>query len=179
MIFFDTETTGLIKNAALNLNKQPHIIEIGMVRHPCTPDVTSHFHCLLKPPVHLPEIITKITGLADNDLDNKPSFADIYDELCEFVSGEKVWVAHNMPFDKGMLEFELRRIVMDKDFPWPSTFIDTVQVAKPYYNGKFMKLQALYEDMIGPAEQIHRAIDDAKMLMAVYYALRVKVIGKI
>lgn len=32
MIYFDTETTGLIKNAALPLNLQPRIIEIGALK---------------------------------------------------------------------------------------------------------------------------------------------------
>jgi DNA polymerase III epsilon subunit family exonuclease len=174
MIFFDTETTGLIQNAALSLDKQPYIIEIGMVREPEIEGRNKHFHTTLKPPIPLPKIITKITGLTDEDLDDSPVFEDIYIELCEFVDGEKVWAAHNMPFDKGMLEFELRRCFMDKEFPWPDRYIDTVQLAKPHYNGQYKKLLFLYEDLIGPYEQTHRAIDDAEMVMKVYHALMVK-----
>lgn len=174
MIFFDTETTGLIRNAALSLDKQPYIIEIGMVRYPEVKGLNKHFSTLIKPPIILPKIITKITGLTDDDLDDSPVFADIYPDLRKFVKGEDTLVAHNMPFDKGMLEFELRRIAMDTDFPWPTRFVDTVQMAKPYYNGQYMKLQALYEDLIGPYEQTHRALQDAIMLRDVYYKLLAK-----
>ncbi len=174
MLFFDTETTGLIRNAALMLDKQPYIIEIGMVRDPEIKGRKKHFHTTLKPPIMLPKIITKITGLTDEDLDDSPMFPEIVDELSDFVDGEGTWCAHNMPFDKGMLSFELRRCDRAADFPWPIQFVDTVQLAKPHYNGQFKKLIFLYEDLIGPYKQTHRAIDDAEMVMKVYHALMVK-----
>jgi len=172
MLFFDTETTGLIRNAALSLDKQPYIIEIGIIRDPEIKGRDKHFHTTLKPPVMLPPIITKITGLTDDDLDDSPVFGNIYDELCEFVEGETHWCAHNVPFDKGMLEFEIRRLGEElwEGLKWS----DTVQLAKPHYNGRYMKLIKLYEDLVGPYEQKHRAIDDAEMLMKVYHALMAK-----
>jgi len=174
MLFFDTETTGLIRNVALSLDKQPHIIEIGIVRDPDIKGRNRHFHTTLHVPVKLEPIITKITGLKDDDLVDSPIFAEIYDELCEFAEGETKWVAHNVPFDRGMLDFELQRINVAETLHWPVTFIDTVQLAKPHYNGRFMKLIKLYEDLIGPYKQTHRAIDDAEMLLKVYHALMVK-----
>jgi len=174
MIFFDTETTGIIRNAALSLDKQPYIIEIGMVRDPCPSKRASHFSTLIKPPIPLPEIITKITGLTDEDLEGKSPFDKIYSDLCQFVVDEDIWVAHNVPFDNGMLNFEMRRMDAAETFLWPVKWIDTVIMAQPFYNGRFMKLQALYEDLIGPCEQTHRALDDAKMLRDVYYKLLAK-----
>ena len=174
MLFFDTETTGLIKNAALHLVHQPHIIEIGLIRDPVPPGQQREFHTLLRPPVKLPEIITKITGLTDNALADAPTFEDVYEDLKAFVKGEDTMVAHNMPFDHGMLMFELRRLKVDLSFPMPGNLIDTVQLAKRFYAGRFMKLQALYEDLIGPYEQKHRAIDDCEILLKVYHALMVK-----
>lgn len=174
MIFFDTETTGLIRNAALHLNKQPHIIEIGMVREPKIPGRPSQFGVVLKVPVKLEPIITKITGLTDEDLEDCPTFAEIYHDLAAFVKGETQLVAHNMPFDHGMLMFELRRGGWDVVFPMPKNRIDTVQMAKPFYKGRYMKLQTLYEDLVGPYVQKHRAIDDCIMLQTVYRALVAK-----
>ncbi len=80
-------------------------------------------------------------------------------------------VAHNMPFDFRMLLMELQRENAEYKFPWPSIHIDTVQLARKRYGGKFMKLQAIYEDLVGPYEQKHRALDDVEMLIAVYHAL--------
>lgn len=166
MIFFDTETTGLIKNSALPLTQQPRIIEIGAVK-----DSGEELGLILDPVVKLEPIITKITGLTDEDLRGKPKFKDVYEELCAFFLGEETLVAHNVPFDTGMLSIELRRLGKEFQFPWPPVRIDTVHLAKPFYRGRFMKLDALYEDMIGPYEQSHRALQDAKDLQKVYRAL--------
>ncbi len=174
MLFFDTETTGLIRNAALHLDKQPHVIEIGMVRDPEIPDRPTQFGVVLKVPVKLEPIITKITGLRDEDLLDAPRFEDVYEDLANFVRGETQLVAHNMPFDYEMLMFELRRIGKSQEFPMPMERIDTVQMAKPFYRGQFKKLIFLYEDLVGPYQQTHRAVDDALMLQKVYNALMVK-----
>jgi len=166
MIFFDTETTGLIKNAALKLHLQPHIIEIGAIK-----SNGDQFHTLVNPGIKLEPIITKITGLLDKDLRKSKKFLDVLPDLYNFFLGEDTWVAHNMPFDSQMLEFELRREGYEYRFCWPINKIDTIDMAKPHYGGKFMKLQALYEDLIGPYEQKHRALDDAIDLMAIYEKL--------
>lgn len=173
MIFLDTETTGLIKNAALPLDRQPHIIEIGCIKDPVPKGKKKYFSATFNPGVKLDPIITKITGLTDADLADCPPFSDVLPDLCNFFLGETSMVAHNMPFDLGMLVFEMRRESAQYNFPWPSNHIDTIDLAKPHYGGKFMKLKLLYEDLIGPCEQKHRAVDDAEMLMKVYHALMV------
>jgi DNA polymerase III epsilon subunit len=169
VIFFDTETTGLIKNAALNLKLQPRIIEIGMVT-----DTGEQFSQLLDPGQQLRPIITKITGITDDDLKDAPTFDEIYSDLVEFMDGQDEMVAHNMPFDRQMLEFELRRMDVQKEFCWPAELIDTVQMAKPFYGGRYKKLDFLYQDLIGDFKQTHRAIEDCIMLQKVYGALRTK-----
>ena len=174
MIFFDTETTGLIKNVALPLAQQPRIIEIGCIRDPAIPGRSLHFSSLFNPGVKLEPIITKLTGLTDEDLEESPKFHEELAGLADFFRGERVMVAHNMPFDFQMLLFELKRQSAEYKFPWPSKHIDTIELAKPFYNGRFMKLKTLYADLVGPYEQKHRAIDDAEMLMKVYHALLVK-----
>jgi len=171
MIFFDTETTGLIKNLALPLSQQPRIIEIGCIREPAVKDRPTTFDTIFNPQVKLEPIITKITGLTDDDLADAPTFYEHIPELCDFFRGEDTMVAHNMPFDFRMMLMELQRENAEYKFPWPSNHIDTIDLAKKRYGGKFMKLQTIYEDLVGPYEQKHRALDDVEMLMKVYYAL--------
>ena len=177
MIFFDTETTGLIKNLALHLNKQPHIIEIGCIKHPKIKGQRSNFSSVINPGIKLPEIITKITGLTDEDVEATPTFQAILQDLTGFFKGEDILVAHNMPFDRNMLLFELRRAGVEETFPMPKKLIDTVQLARPLYGGDFKKLNWLYENLIGPVKQTHRALDDAQMLLDVYLALMEKLNG--
>ena len=174
MIFFDTETTGLIKNIALPLSQQPRIIEIACIREPEILDRPTFFEATFNPGVKLDSVITKITGLTDGDLADSPKFYEHIDDLADFFRGEEAMVAHNMPFDFKMLLMELEREVMEYKFPWPSKHIDTIEIAKPHYDGRYMKLSVLYADMIGPYEQKHRALDDVKMLIRVYHALMAK-----
>ena len=88
MIFFDTETTGLIKNVALPLDRQPRIIEIGCIREPKNPGKYNNFSSIFNPGVKLEPIITKITGLTDEDCEASPKFHEELESLCEFFLGE-------------------------------------------------------------------------------------------
>ena len=169
MIFFDTETTDLIRNSALPLNMQPRIVEIGAVK-----DNGDELCLLINPKIPLPEKTKEITGLKDEDLVTAPTFATVYEQLVDFFIGEKTLICHNLPFDLGMLTIELRRINKEFSFPYPPQQVCTVQMARPAYKGKFMRLQALYEDLIGPYEQKHRALQDALDLQRVYHELRLK-----
>ena len=167
MIFLDTETTGLIKNPLLPLVRQPYIIEIGAIN-----SEGEEFSSLIRPPVLIEEVITKITGITNDALKDAPTFAEIFDEFVSFCLGEDTMVAHNMPFDHGMLVFEMRRLGMEYQFPWPRNQIDTIDLAKPLYRGKFKKLSDLGRDLCNiEDEQKHRAIDDVKLLIAVYEEL--------
>jgi DNA polymerase III epsilon subunit family exonuclease len=174
MIIFDTETTGLIKNKSLPLVQQPHIIEIGAIRLDSDLNEIDAFSAIINPGVKLEPIITKITGLADKDLADAPTFGAILPDFVDFVFGTRSVVAHNLPFDMGMLWLELRREQREYKFPWWVEHIDTIDMAKPHYGGKFMKLEKLYEDLIGPYEQQHRALDDCRMLLGVYRKLKGK-----
>jgi ATP-dependent DNA helicase DinG len=190
MIFMDTETTGLIKNAALPLSQQPRMIEICCckIEREDLHDVktfghrpgrsadtrTKWFQTIFQPKVKLEPIITKITGLTDDDLEDAPEFYEEVDALAEFFLGETEIVCHNIEFDMQILQFELQREKREFTFPWPVKRTDTVQMAMPYYNGRYKKLDALYHDLIGPREQTHRATDDVEMLIEVYNALIAK-----
>ena len=69
MIVFDTETTGLPAADAAPLAKQPHIIEFAAIKlDEDTLEEVSRLEFLSKPPIDLPPIITKITGITDADL---------------------------------------------------------------------------------------------------------------
>jgi len=80
MIFFDTETTGLIKNVALPLNRQPKIIEIGCIREPNIKGRSRFFEATFNPGFKLDPVITKITGLTDADLAEQPRFGEHIDD---------------------------------------------------------------------------------------------------
>lgn len=158
-IYFDTETTGLVKNEALPPSKQPRIIELAMVS--VDERGEKEFTTLLDPGVSLEPAITQITGLTDADLKDAPKFEQIVPGLVEFVKGADILVAHNVRFDHLMLLFELRRLDLEHRFPWPFKWVDTVEVS----GGK--KLADWAKELLGAqfTNQSHRALDDVRLMM--------------
>lgn len=158
-IVFDTETTGLTKPSGVPLSQQPKIIEFGARKVNLETGDIEDLNQLINPQEPLEEIITKITGLTDEDLKDAPVFGDFLPTAEEFFKDGDFLIAHNAQFDQSLLTFELQRLNY-VTFPWPRHIICTVQEYRPRY-GKYMKMEALYEDIMGqPLKQTHRALDD-------------------
>jgi len=167
-IVFDTETTGLISPTMI-LEDQPFMIEIFALKiDDKTLEETDSFKRILNPGVKLKPIITKITGLTDKDLADEPRFSKIYRDLCEFFCGERVAVAHNFPFDRDIVHFELQRLGREKAFPWPFYQVCTIEHSM-HIRGHRMKLQDLYTHFFGEKfSGAHRAEEDVRALHAIY-----------
>ncbi len=163
---YDTETTGLPNHFKSPLAKQPRVIEFGgIVTDGASILKTLEFKC--NPGIEIESIITKITGITNDDLRDKPPFQHFLPDLKDYFAGTDASIAHNASFDKNMLTFALRRI--DKDLTaisFPQLAICTVEQTMPIF-GRRMKLTELYSHYVGPYEQKHRALDDVMMLFAV------------
>lgn len=165
-LVFDTETTGLLQPRVVDLNKQPRIIELGLV-------VVDDGKCVAKknwlihPRCPLPAIITKITGIKDFDLVDMPNFEEIWpSEIAPCFDGVDCVVAHNLPFDMGMVNNEIARIP-GLEFAWPKMQVCTVQEYVHLF-GRRPTMKELYIHFLGkPLEQTHRAMDDATALMEI------------
>lgn len=165
-VICDFETTGLLKPKRAPITQQPYIIEVGIYRT----DTQKAISQLINPGKPLPPKITKITGITDGDLKDKPSFIEFFPEIVGIFSGTDYFIAHNAPFDKGVLFHNLARTTCD-NFPWPKHTICTVQQYK-HILGKWPKLTELYAATFQrPLQQTHRALDD---VMALYEILTEK-----
>lgn len=163
MIVFDLETTGLPKAEGSDLDMQPKIIEFGAIR------VTDgnfeaydrlEFFC--NPGHPLDPKITKITGITDEMLKDEKPFIAHYEKLCNFFLGEKTMVAHNLPFDRKVLKFDLERIDKLLHFPWPFEHICTVEVGESVW-GKKRKLGDIHKDVTGEEiKNAHRSVNDVE-----------------
>lgn len=166
-LIFDTETTGLLLPSTAALADQPHIIEIGLievVKGSVEVAIEREWSWLINPGQPLTEEITKITGLKDSDLEGKPSFVEVLPELIEVFLGARGFIAHNLPFDLGMLLTELRRCGKESAFPFPPEQLCTVS-AYAHLKGHNQKLPDLYKHFMGKElKQTHRALDDARAL---------------
>lgn len=165
-LIFDTETTGLPKHPHAKDGVQPSIIEFGGLLVDDRGAIVEELSFLCNPKKKLEPIITKITGLTDDDLEGQPAFNDHLPRLTRFFERADTVAAHNLPFDFNMINLELARLNFI-DFPWPARRICTVQEHAESW-GKRVKLLDLYEHYTGkPLAQKHRAIDDVMALLEV------------
>ena len=168
MIFFDLETTGLPKAEGSDLNLQPKIIEFGAIKLDDDLNEIDRTEFFVNPDQPLPAIIKKITGITDDQLKAAKPFVAHYQHVCEFFLGEKAIVAHNLPFDRKILKFELERLDKLTKFPWPYEHICTVEIGEGVW-GKKRKLGDIYEEISGKKiEGAHRSTADIEAMIEIF-----------
>ena len=166
-LIFDTETTGLILHPAAKDELQPRIIEWGGLLVESDGTEVGELNILIHPGCRLPPEITKITGITEDDLRGQPKFSEVVPLLRDMFAKAGAMIAHNLPFDRGMMELDLRRAGQLAQWPWPKIGICTVQEHAEEW-GRRPKLTELYEYYMGrPLAQTHRAIDDVRALKEV------------
>jgi DNA polymerase-3 subunit alpha (Gram-positive type) len=166
MIVFDTETTGLIGHDHIPLHEQPEIIEFAALKlDDHTLGIVDRIEMLIKPKIlPLPAKIVEITHITDDMLTDAPSFARVLPEIEQFFLGERTVVAHNAPYDIGMLMYELKRLDRVTRFPWPTVQLCTVELSMGI-RGARMRLGDLYTHATGATPGgWHRAMQDVEML---------------
>lgn len=166
-LIFDTETTGLIKHPSAKDSVQPQIIEWGGALVDETGEVLREINLLINPGKPLPDKITKITGITEDDLEGRPKFAEVVEEIRGMFAEADSVIAHNLPFDSGMMKLELNRLGLNDEWPWPKIQICTVQEHFPMW-GYRPKLVQLYQHYMGAKlDQTHRALDDVMALVEI------------
>lgn len=165
-IAFDTETTGL------DWAGDDRIIELGAVELINHIPTGKTFRRFINPGRKVSQATIRITGITDEDLQDKPPFEDpsIVSSFLEFI-GDATIIAHNAGFDRGFLNAELKRCKRD---PIPEIrWIDTVQIARKKYPGAPASLDALCKrfDISLASRTLHGALLDAQLLATVYLEL--------
>jgi DNA polymerase III subunit epsilon len=102
-IVLDTETTGLEPELG------HRIIEIGCVELVNRRVTGRTFHRYLNPERAIDEGAMAVHGIKRADLDDKPKFREVAEELIGFISDAEL-VIHNAAFDVAFLDAELARL---------------------------------------------------------------------
>ena len=166
-IVLDTETTGLEV-------KQGHrVIEIGGVLLNDRKKSEDHFHSYLNPSRLIDEEASKVHGITNQDLEDKPSFDEIAEEFINFIEGATL-VIHNAPFDLGFLNNELQ--LASTSYPKIEEICeveDSLTIARDKFPGQRNSLDALATryDVSGYDRTFHGALLDANILADVYMQL--------
>ena len=165
-IVLDTETTGL--EPALG----HRIIEIGCVELISRRATGRTFHRYLNPERDIDIAAEAVHGLQRQDLVRQPRFAQIVDELLEFIGGSEL-IIHNAEFDLGFLDAELRRAGRAMVMSEICRVLDTLVLAREMHPGQRNSLDALCKryNVDNSRRELHGALLDSRILADVYLAM--------
>ncbi|HLD25515.1 MAG TPA: 3'-5' exonuclease, partial [Candidatus Andersenbacteria bacterium] len=150
VVGIDVETTSLDPAAG-------EIIEVSAIKYHLGEEVQiAEFTRLCRPRAPLAAQITAITGITNEMVGQSPAFADLRDELQEFI-GESLLFAHNASFDIGFLTYHGLKIEVN---PVWDTFM-LASVAWPEAESYNLGLLAAQLGIVVAGE--HRAGDDVRL----------------
>jgi len=163
-VVLDTETTGF----------EPadghRIVEIGCVELFDHLPTGRTWRAYLNPERLVPPETTRIHGLTDEFLADKPKFVEVAEEFLEFI-GDAALVIHNASFDLKFVNSELHRVGKS---PIPhARAIDTIEIAKSKLPGARYSLDELCKRFAIDlsARTKHGALLDAELTAQVYLEL--------
>tara|TARA_B100000941_G_scaffold230909_1_gene173319 strand:+ start:57 stop:704 length:648 start_codon:yes stop_codon:yes gene_type:complete len=166
-IVLDTETTGL------DPDDGHKIIEIGCIEILNRNITNNTFHKYINPNREIDIEASKIHGLTNSFLRDKPLFEEVYSEFREYISDSPL-IIHNAPFDIGFLKKEYSIVSISDDF-MNNEIIDSLKLARKISPGKRNTLDALCErySVDNSDRTLHGALLDAKLLAFVYLKMTI------
>lgn len=162
LTFLDLETTGLdaisgdaiCEIAAFKVRKRK---------------VIDKFYSLINPKMSMPEEVYRIHKISDEQLKDAPYFCDVAEDLISFLEGS-VLCAHNVGFDLGFLNTELRRINYSS---LVLAAIDILNMARKALRLRRYNLgEVAHFFNIGHEGQLHRALPDVEVTYQIFFKLK-------
>lgn len=156
-VVLDVETTG----------GQPpadRITELGAVRVR-RGIVLDEFCTLINPERTIPADITRLTGITNEMVADKPTALDVLPSFREWLV-EATIVAHNAPFDRRFVDAQWREVFGE---PMPNPWLCSVRIARRLYpHLRSRSLGPLCRALGIPAAGLHRAGNDARATAQVF-----------
>jgi DNA polymerase-3 subunit epsilon len=163
-IVLDTETTGLDPASG---HRVVEVACLELLHHLPSGET---FRKYLNPERKVPEEASRIHGLTDAFLADKPRFSEIAGDFLDFVGDAKL-VIHNAQFDLKFLNAELA--LLGREPLASERAIDTVALARRRFPGAQASLDALCRrfGVDNSARSFHGALLDCELLAEVYLEL--------
>lgn len=160
ILIYDLETTGLKP-------ERERIIELAGIKA-VNGEVVGEFQSLANPGIPLPPIITELTGITAEDLQDAPAEAIALQRFIEFGADAEAFSGHNIRrFDNRFLEARC------KAFGYPQFHrktIDTLELSRRYlHNLTNHKLATVAAGIDYRETEWHRALADVKASMQILY----------
>ncbi len=155
-ISLDLETTGFDP-------AKDKIIEFGAVRFNQKGETLETLQFLVNPGFNIPQIVTHITGITDQQLKSAPTIEEKIPEIQNFI-GDLPIVGHNIQFDIGFLDINVGTIT---NTPYDTQVLSSIILPQmPSYS-----LEILSKVLNLTHEEKHRALDDAIAAMELFLKL--------
>nr|WP_278299006.1 exonuclease domain-containing protein [Caloramator proteoclasticus] len=153
----DFETTGLYPDT-------DKIIEVSALKFKDNIKV-DEFHTLINPKIKIPKEITKINGITNDMVKNKPTIEEILPKLLDFIGALPI-VAHNASFDAKFLKYAVLYCYGNDIIN--NEFIDTVKIARQIYPNLPNHKLVTIKEYLGFDLESHRAYDDTLVTAQIY-----------
>lgn len=162
-VFLDTETTGLSAEGG------DRLIEIGCLEMVNRRLTEQRLHLYVNPERPSSEEALKVHGITDEFLADKPRFAEVAQQLIDYVQGAEV-IIHNAAFDVGFIDAELKRAGQAPFRGHVAKVTDSLMLAREMFPGKSNSLDALCRrlEVDNSNRTLHGALLDAGLLAEVY-----------
>ncbi|MDY0396580.1 exonuclease domain-containing protein [Virgibacillus halophilus] len=163
-VVIDLETTG---HSAVKGDK---IIEVGIVVIE-KGAITKEFSTFLNPGKEIPSFISNLTSITNQDVAEAPMFAEVAEEIVSYFQSGYL-IAHNVPFDLGFLNQELKMAGLPA---LRNPVLDTVELARVLYpQAPSYKLGELAALLDITHDKPHRAVSDAYVTAKLLLRLKEK-----
>lgn len=163
-IILDTETTGL------EVRQGHKIIEVGAIEMINRRTTSNTFHHYINPQRDIDEAAIEVHGITNQQLEDKPLFADLASQLLDFLKGAQL-IIHNAPFDVEFLNNEFKHAGFgDHVIEENCEVLDTLVMARQKHPGQKNNLDALCKRYAVDNTQrtLHGALLDSEILADVY-----------
>ncbi len=165
-VVVDTETTGL------EVEHGHRIVEVACLELNHRTPTGKRFHEYINPERDIESKALEVHGITREDLQDKPKFAEISEELFNFIEGAEL-VIHNSEFDLAFLNQEFRLAGKDCKVEDVCEIFDTLTYARDIRPGRSNSLDALaneYNVDLSKREK-HGALLDVEILADVFSAM--------
>lgn len=156
-VVFDTETTGFSPT-------MDRIVEVGAVKFR-NGEVVEEKSWLINPQRDIPYWATKVHGITDDMVKDKPTFKDIYPDFQKFINGS-VLMAHNAKFDISFVKAEIKRA--GYELP-PNKVIDSLSLFRKWYpKSTAHSVEAVARHAEVKTDNLHRAAADSLYVFLIF-----------
>ncbi len=158
IVFFDLEATGLDWES-------DRIIEIACVRVNVDGS-TFKYDTLINPECDIPEVVTELTGISNEDVEFAPAFHEVAAILEDVMAGSDLAGYNAANFDVPLLQAEFMRL--GRPFPWPEDMVvlDSLEILR---KNEIRSLAWTYRHYFNREfPDAHRAINDVEATVEIF-----------